>query len=152
MKTAKGTELQLLDLRGKKYLPVQQRVLWFREEHPNWGIETELQSVQSATLAKAWIKDESGRVVAMGHKYEDAQGFADHREKAESGAVGRALGFLGYGTQFALELEEGDRLADSPVERKSIAVNQRLSPNEITRMKQLQEQLAGMGTIVKARE
>jgi hypothetical protein len=30
--------------------------------------------------------------------------------------VGRALAMLGYGTQFAPELDEGDRIVDSPVE------------------------------------
>ena len=39
-------------------------------------------------------------------------------EKAETKAVGRALAMLGYGTQFAPELDEGERIVDSPVERK----------------------------------
>jgi len=40
-------------------------------------------------------------------------------EKAEAGAIGRALAFLGYGTQFAQELEtehtsEGAKVVDTP--------------------------------------
>ncbi|HTD18454.1 MAG TPA: hypothetical protein VK667_02885, partial [Ktedonobacteraceae bacterium] len=38
-------------------------------------------------------------------------------EKAETGAIGRALAALGYGTQFAPELNEEHRIVDSPVER-----------------------------------
>lgn len=33
-------------------------------------------------------------------------------------AVGRALAMLGYGTQFAPELDEGDRIVDSPIPAK----------------------------------
>jgi hypothetical protein len=35
--------------------------------------------------------------------------------KAETKAVGRALAMLGYGTQFAPEMDEGERIVDSPV-------------------------------------
>lgn len=94
---------------------MQPRILWFREEKPDWGIETEIIShTQEYSVVKATIKDEKGRVIADGIKSETAKGFADHLEKAQSGAIGRALGFVGYGTLFATELDEGDRLADSP--------------------------------------
>jgi hypothetical protein len=36
-----------------------------------------------------------------------------------SGAIGRALAALGYGTQFAPELDEQHRIVDSPVERNT---------------------------------
>lgn len=115
-KTPKGTELPILNLRGKDYLEVKYRIVWFREEHPTWGIETAFQSVtDNSATAKAMIKDETGRVVAMSHKTEDKQGFADFLEKAETGAIGRALALIGFGTQFcADELDEGKRIVDSP--------------------------------------
>lgn len=115
-KTPKGTELPLMDIKGKDYLQVQHRVMWFRESHPDWGIETEIvASGPGHTLFKATIKDEKGRILATAHKYEDKQGFADHNEKSETSAIGRALALVGYGTQFAVEMEEGERIVDSPV-------------------------------------
>lgn len=116
-KTKAGTELPLLDLRGKDYLQVAHRLVWMREEHPDWGIETgiELNADRTMTLATAYIRDATGRLLATAHKVEDQKGFPDHVEKAETGAVGRALAMCGYGTQFAPELEEGDRLADAPL-------------------------------------
>lgn len=46
---------------------------------------------------------------------ETLEGFGDFIEKAETGAIGRALALVGFGTQFcADELDEGPRLADSP--------------------------------------
>jgi hypothetical protein len=116
-RTAKGTELPLLDLRGRDYLEVKYRLVWFREEHSDWAIETELVSVSDkAVTARAVIRDGSGRLIATSHKFENQQGFPDFLEKAETGAIGRALALIGYGTQFcADELDEGERIVDSPV-------------------------------------
>jgi len=115
-KTNKGTELPILDLRGKDYLEVKYRIVWFREEHPLWSIETEFVSLDAqAACARAIIKDETGRIITTSHKAEDKKGFPDFMEKAETGAIGRALALIGYGTQFcADELDEGDRIVDAP--------------------------------------
>jgi hypothetical protein len=116
-KTKKGTELPLLMLKNKEYLEVKYRLVWFREEHPDWSIETEFLSVtEQNAYAKATIKDESGRIISTSHKFESLRGFPDFMEKAETGAIGRALALIGYGTQFcADELDEGKRIVDSPV-------------------------------------
>src|SRR3954463_9770281 len=91
-KTTKGTELPLLNLRGKEYLEVKYRLVWFREDHPDWSIETELLNVTDVSAyARASIRDESGRIIATSHKFENVQGFPDYMEKAETGAIGRAL-------------------------------------------------------------
>lgn len=118
VKTKAGTELPLTNLKGKDYLLVPHRVLWMREEHPNWTIETEFLSLtDKIAIAKATIKDEQGRILAQGTKSETPHGFADYIEKAETGSIGRALAFCGYGTQFAQELEETEhKLVDSPLE------------------------------------
>lgn len=128
-RTSKGTELPLLNLRGREYLEVKYRLVWFREEHPDWAIETELLSVtEDSAYARAVIKDEHGRVIATSHKFETKRGFPDFIEKAETGSIGRALALIGYGTQFcADELDEGDRIVDSPVEAREA----RLSESEI---------------------
>jgi len=117
VKTSKGTELPLLNLKGKWYLQVPHRVMWFREEHPDYSIETEFVNIsEDASISRAVIKDASGRILATAHKSETRAGFGDYLEKSESGAIGRALGFLGFGTAYALELEEADRIVDAPQE------------------------------------
>lgn len=120
-KTPKGTILPLLNLRGKLYLQVAQRLVWFREDNPSWLITTSfLRMEEDSTIAKAEIFDEIGKLRAVGHKREDRKDFSDHLEKAESSAVGRALAMIGYGTQFtAEELNEGERLADAPIDRSN---------------------------------
>jgi hypothetical protein len=129
-KTPKGTDLPLLDLRGKDYLEVKWRLVWFREEHPDWSIETMfVATAPDSALAKATVKDEDGRIVATSHKFENKQGFGDFLEKAETGAIGRALALIGFGTQFcADELDEGERVVDSPVTSKPQAATPQQAP------------------------
>lgn len=112
----------MLQLKGKDYLQVMWRLVWFREEHPDWGIRTEMVShdaVTGAAVFKAQILDREGVVVSMGYGSETKRDFGDYLEKAETKAVGRALAMLGYGTQFAPELDEGERIVDSPVPPKN---------------------------------
>jgi len=116
-KTPKGTELPLINLKGKPYLQVAHRLIWFREEEPQSGIETTpLVLEKDYAVFQAKITRD-GKVVAMATKCEDRKGFPDFIEKAETGAIGRALALVGYGTQFTTQdLDEGNRLADSPVD------------------------------------
>lgn len=119
MKTPKGTELPILNLKGKDYLMVAHRLVWFREERPEWSIETEFKELTlEFAIAFAKIRDEQGRVIATAHKREDQKHFPDYTEKAETGAIGRALAYCGFGTQFAPELHEDERIVDAPIERR----------------------------------
>lgn len=100
------------------YLPVAARIAWFRREHPDWSIITKtIQLANKAVLMKAIVKDATGKVIATARKKETEIGFPDYIEKAETGAVGRALAMCGYGTLQAPEFDEQERLADSPVEK-----------------------------------
>lgn len=119
--TAKGTELPIIMLKGKPYLGVQQRVQWFVEENDSYEISTEflvLAEKHAVCRATVVMKDpESGNILrtVMATKSESEQGFPDFIEKCETGAIGRALALIGYGTQFAVELDEGsNRIVDSP--------------------------------------
>lgn len=117
-KTKSGTNIPIQKLKGKDYILVAHRLLWFREEHPGWTIQTEvIQSNDKWVTFKSSIKDESGREIQTGHKTEHFAHFGDALEKAETGAVGRALAMCGYGTQFAPELSEDDRIVDAPLDR-----------------------------------
>ena len=111
----------MMKLKGKDYLQVMWRLVWFREERPLWSIDTVLLEADADhAVFKAIISDENGVQKSVGHGSESKRDFGDFLEKAETKAVGRALAMLGYGTQFtALELDEGERIVDSPVDRKA---------------------------------
>lgn len=128
------------------YLPVQWRLVWFRSICPNGTIETEVihldpdRETEEETYAwnsetrrsekivkrapgfavfRAVVKDGNGGI-AMGTKSEKAASFPDYIEKAETGAIGRALAGLGYGTQFTGdEFDERHRIVDAPVEKST---------------------------------
>jgi len=99
---------------NREYLPVAQRLVWFREAHPDWGIETAVEHLDLETgvaVFRATVKSEKGQIMAQATKVETARGFPSFVEKAESGAIGRALALCGFGTQFAPDLEEVQRPA-----------------------------------------
>jgi hypothetical protein len=128
------------------YLEVKWRLVWFRENCPSGTIDTEemLIDLDREVEVEVYVwsneKRRSEKVTrksrgyarfravvtdgkggrATGTKSENAANFADYIEKAETGAIGRALAMLGYGTQFAPEIDEGPRIVDSPVERSNI--------------------------------
>lgn len=121
VKTSKGTILPLMSLKGKPYMMVAHRVVWFNEEVANYSIETEyLVQNEDRALCKAVVSifDKEGKLLkkAPGTKGESKKDFGDFVEKAETGAIGRAITMLGYGTAYAIaDLDEGGRIIDSPV-------------------------------------
>ena len=111
----------LMNLKGKAYLEVKWRLVWFREDKPNWCIDTKLEQLtENHAVFSAKIFDENGVQKSSAYGSEGIKDFGDFIEKAETKAVGRALAMLGYGTQFAPEMEEGERIVDAPVERPAI--------------------------------
>jgi len=129
VKTEKGTVLPLTNLKGKDYLMVAYRLQWFNEKVDNFEIETQflhLDDTQTVARATVTVMDKDGKVVkkATATKRETKSDFTDHTEKAETSAIGRAVALLGYGTQFALaDLDEGERLADSPLTNTKAATS-----------------------------
>ena len=99
---------------GLLYLKAPFRVLWMREEHPDWAILSEVVFAdyeKGFAVVKATILDGTGNILAMAHS-EESRGKLPYIKKAETGAIARALALCGYGTQFG-ELDD-DELADGP--------------------------------------
>ena len=111
------------------YLTVQNRLLWFIRDQRAlivaglaklaYQVETELVELdREAGWAhfKTTVRDVLGNIVTM-YGSESAKDFPDYAEKASTKSLGRALLALGYGTAFAPEMDEGERVVDAPVER-----------------------------------
>ncbi len=101
----------LIALKGKLYLETKYRIAWFRQDHPKGCIATEIVSLDPV-LVKATITSNDNLVLATAHAGAVDKGNAvwsgKNVEKAETAAIGRALGHAGYGTQFATSEETGD--------------------------------------------
>lgn len=106
---------------SSEYLDVRWRLVWFRSEHPDGVIATELVThdlEQGFALFRASVSIPDGGS-AVDYGSETRADFKDYVEKASTKALGRALAALGYGTQFAndFDTQEHAPLSDSPVER-----------------------------------
>lgn len=108
----------LTKLQGKDYLEVKWRLVWFRETHPAGAITTELVAMDPTVIVKATISTADG-ILSTGYGSAAAAGKGPWTgraiEKAETAAIGRALGVAGFGTQFDAD-DETDNIVDSPVQ------------------------------------
>ena len=91
-----------VDIKGKSYAQVNDRVKAFRQLCPNGTIETEILSMENGVVTmKAIVSDEEGRVLGTGLAQEkESSSFINktsYIENCETSAVGRALGFIGIG-------------------------------------------------------
>lgn len=108
----------LTKISGKDYLEVKWRLVWLRSLHPDAILVTEMVKEDGTTaIFKATVTIPGGGS-ATGWGSESYQDFADYVEKAETKSIGRALGALGFGTQFTHDYESGDggRIVDAPVD------------------------------------
>lgn len=108
------------------YLNVAQRLVWFIRDQRAMiaaGLATTsfIVNVEQVTLDRehgfaefrAFVRDVLGNeATEVGS--ESVKDFPDFIEKAATKAKGRALAALGYGTAFAPELDEGERIVDTP--------------------------------------
>lgn len=95
-------ELKTIDVKGKNYVQVNDRVKAFRKVCPGGCIETDIVFQDAGTVTmKATIKDENGTVLGTGFAQEkESSSFINktsYIENCETSAVGRALGFVGIG-------------------------------------------------------
>ena len=100
-------ELKTINIKGKEYVTVAERVEAFRKLHPDWSIITDILSNENGVcIMQATIKDADSRSIATAHAYEkEGSSFINTEsfiENAETSAVGRALGILGIGVSTSI--------------------------------------------------
>ena len=94
-------EIKKTDIKGKKYAEVSERILAFRKLNPNGRIITEIiDKTENDVTIKATIYDENENELATGYASEVKKGLVNSismLENCETSAIGRALGFCGFG-------------------------------------------------------
>lgn len=111
--------MAMVDIKGKEYATVNQRVKAFRMVYPTGSIETEIVSLaEGVIVVKAVVKDGEGKALATGHAREKESSSYINKtsfvENGETSAIGRALGFCGFGidTSIASYEEVGNAMVN----------------------------------------
>ena len=95
-------KLKTIQIQGKDYVTVNERLKYFREIYPNYTLDTEIIKLdEKQIIIKAIILDDSGRLIASGIAHEISNSTYINEtsfiENAETSSWGRALGNLGIG-------------------------------------------------------
>lgn len=99
--TDKSLKEKAIDIKGKKYVLVSDRVLYFNENYPNWSIQTTRESVGDMEVVKAFVVPDMAQPNRMFTGYSQAKwgdwfiNKTSALENAETSAVGRALAMMG---------------------------------------------------------
>lgn len=99
--------MKTINIKGKEYVPVNERIIAFRKEHPDWSIQTSIYELKdNFVLMQTLVSDQEGKVKATAFAYErEDSSFINKTsfiENCETSAVGRALGFLGIGVDTSI--------------------------------------------------
>ena len=120
--------LKALDIKGKDYIPVNERIKAFRYIYPRGQILTEIIGLENGICTmKAEVYDDNGKLLATGHAQEkETSSFINKTsfiENCETSCIGRALGSLGIGLDngFASYEEVANaKVQQAEIDRKTI--------------------------------
>ena len=103
--------IRTVDVKGKEYAEVNQRIKAFRSICPGGAIVTEMLSNENGMCVfKATILDEEMRIIGTGTAYEKETSSyinkTSYIENCETSAVGRALGMCGFGIDTSIASAE----------------------------------------------
>ena len=100
-----------IDVKGKEYVEVNQRIKAFRSICPGGSITTEMLSNDNGVCVfRATVCDENMQILGTGTAYEkETSSFINktsYIENCETSAVGRALGMCGFGIDTSIASAE----------------------------------------------
>ena len=125
------TKLKTINIKGKEYVEVNERLKYFRENHPNYALTTDIiQCTEEHCVIKATISH-GGEIIATGHAHEvKSANFINKTsfvEVCETSAWGRALANFGIGidSQVASAHEVANAIAQTSLPKKKVVDNEK---------------------------
>lgn len=115
-------KFKTVNIKGKEYVEVNERVKHFREEYPDWCIETEMLSNDGGVCVfKATIKDENGVAKAVGHAYEkESSSFINKTSYIENCVPTSSQILTRGGWKYYYQLKEGEYVLSLNMDSKKI--------------------------------
>ena len=100
-------KLKSVNIKGKEYVEVNERLKYFRSTYPNYSLTSEvLEKTDKSILILATITNAEGKVIATGIAEEEKGSTfinkTSYVENCETSAWGRALGNFGIGIDTAV--------------------------------------------------
>ena len=133
--------MKTINIKGKEYVPVTERVKEFHRIYPDYKLLTDIVHFdENSVIMVAKIYDKDGKLIANGHAQEDRNASninkTSYVENCETSAVGRAIGMLGIGIDASMA--SADEVANA-VDRQE-ALKQKVNKNCISSLKMLAEE------------
>tara|TARA_R110002012_G_scaffold42523_2_gene115721 strand:+ start:12173 stop:12721 length:549 start_codon:yes stop_codon:yes gene_type:complete len=105
------TKLKTIKIKGRDYVEVNERLMYFRDQYPNYSLTSEvIEKTDNSILILASIMDEQGRVVANGLAEEEKGSTfinkTSYVENCETSAWGRCLANFGIGLKTSIASAE----------------------------------------------
>tara|TARA_R100000458_G_C8170701_1_gene171305 strand:+ start:37 stop:678 length:642 start_codon:yes stop_codon:yes gene_type:complete len=123
--------MKTINIHGKQYVEVNERIKYFRENYKGWSLTTEILKLETITIdekehliciMKATVLDDAGKVIGdgiaeetKGSTYINKTSFV---ENCQTSAWGRALGNLGIGIDSSIASADEINLAIAQKETK----------------------------------
>ncbi len=118
-------EINAMKIGNKDYATVNERVKAFRKVYPAGSIENKVEEIRDDFVRiTTIIRDENGDVIATGTASETKKGMVNSTsmlENCETSAVGRALGFAGFGIDSSIASGEDIERNKEAMKRFEIA-------------------------------
>lgn len=141
-----------VDVKGKQYAEVNQRIKAFRQLYPCGSIETEILSCENGVvMMRSTVRDDSGKVLGTGMAYEKESSSyinkTSYIENCETSAVGRALGMCGIGidTSVASAEEVANAIKNQETEDEPDVFEEKATKEQCKRICDLAKQLWDTG-------
>jgi hypothetical protein len=114
------------NIKGKEYVEVNQRILYFRNNpaYSGWSLESEVVHLDDQScVIRAIAKDKEGRVIATGFAQEDRTSSninkTSYVENCETSAWGRCLANIGIGIETSIASANEVSMAIAKQEKQS---------------------------------
>tara|TARA_R100000278_G_scaffold14659_1_gene15250 strand:- start:73 stop:636 length:564 start_codon:yes stop_codon:yes gene_type:complete len=115
--------MKTINIHGKKYVEVNERIKYFRENYKGWSLTSDfIELTEQRCVIKATVLNEEGRIIGdgiaeetKGSTYINKTSFV---ENCQTSAWGRALGSIGIGIDSSIASADEVKMAIAQKETK----------------------------------